>query len=107
MPKGKKNENSESRDAARERVALEAIEGYEPQSGDVFDKSRSFVDAQLEIATELSENYSVIVTERRTSREQLRSLYDQRLLTPEEAAFMFTLYPPRTATAEAADAPAA
>lgn len=87
-----------SRDQQREADAKQSAKDYKPKSGKAFDAARSFVTAQMDIAYEVQERYTGVLTERADSRDQLRALYRQGLLTADEAVEAFVLYPERKST---------
>lgn len=102
MARKKKSDENQgpTRDEQREADARAAVAGYEPLGGAPFDGARSYVSSQFDIAFDIQERYSKILEERATSREMLRGLYTQRLLTEDEAVLSFTLFPERKRKAD-------
>ena len=87
---------AEKRAEEIERDAREHVKAYKPTENEAaFNGARGYVEAQFALAEDLKARWDAMLAEREVSRESIRGLYTQGLLTPDEAVTAFIVYPYR------------
>lgn len=87
---------AEKRAEQIEKDARDHVKAYKPTENQAaFTGSRGYVEAQFALAEDLKARWDAMLAEREVSRDTLRGLYTQGLLTQDEAVTAFMVYPYR------------